>query len=248
MYSATYKRMEPRHPHIVLLTGLGADERLFDAQRPALPGLVTPGWIAPRLGEGLAEYAERFAAEIPIARPLLLGGCSLGGMMAYEMAHVLRPDALVYISSAVSRKAIPLHLRALARIAWLPPPAGYWLGKRTWPVIVSTIRRREPEHIRLTAAMARDASAKFLRWACIAVGRWQPRTPLDVPTYTIHGDRDLVLPLGKRACDYLIPGAGHLLTVTHASEVNAALREIVDRVARTAGKSMVSDIHPAARV
>src|SRR5580704_15344187 len=161
-------------PHVVLLTGLGADERLFDAQRPALPGLVTPGWIAPRPGEGLAEYAERFAVEIPIARPLLLGGCSLGGMMAYEMAHVLRPDALVLIASAITRDAIPWRLRALARIAWIAPTAGYGLGKRTYPVLMSLVRRRPAEHRRLAASMARDASSAFLRWACIAVGRWRP--------------------------------------------------------------------------
>jgi pimeloyl-ACP methyl ester carboxylesterase len=239
--------MRPVEPHIVLLTGLGADERLFDAQRAALPGLVTPGWIAPRPGERLAEYAERFAGEIPVARPLLLGGCSLGGMMAYEMAHVLRPDALVFISSAVTRHAIPLHLRTLARIAWISPPAGYWVGKRTWPIIVSTVRRRAPEHIRLTAAMARAASSMFLRWACIAIGRWQPRPPLDIPTYTIHGDRDLVLPLGKRTCDFLIPGAGHLLTVTHAEQVNAALREIASRVTRAAAAPIVPDVDRVAR-
>ena len=239
--------MRQVEPHVVLLTGLGADERLFDAQRPALPGLVTPGWIAPRPGEGLAEYAERFAAEIPIARPLLLGGCSLGGMMAYEMAHVLRPDALVLIASAVTRDAIPLHLRALARIAWIVPPAGYGLGKRTYPVLMSLVRRRTAEHRRLAAAMARDASSSFLRWACIAIGRWQPRPPLDVPTYTIHGNRDRVLPLGNRTCDFLVPGAGHLLTVTHAAEVNAALREVADRVARAAVSSLAAGVDRAAR-
>ena len=138
-----------------------------------MPGLVTPGWIAPRPGEGLAEYAERFAAEIPIARPLLLGGCSLGGMMAYEMAHVLRPDALVLIASTVTRDAIPLHLH-WRRMAWIAPPAGYGLGKRTYPVLMSLVRRRTAEHRRLSATMARDASSSFLRWACIAIGPWRP--------------------------------------------------------------------------
>jgi pimeloyl-ACP methyl ester carboxylesterase len=239
--------MQMSKPHVVLLTGLGADERLFDAQRPALPGLVTPRWIVPRPGEGLAGYAERFAAEIPIARPLLLGGCSLGGMIAYEMAHFLRPDALVLIASSISRAGIPWHLQTLARIAWIVPPAGYGLGKRTWPVLVSFVRKRKAEHLRLTAAMANEASSSFLRWACIAVSKWQPSAPLEVPTYSIHGNRDLVLPLGKRACNFLIPGAGHLLTVTHAAEVNAALREVADRVAREVASQSCAAVDRAAR-
>ncbi len=226
--------MPAAEPHFVLLTGLGADERLFNAQRAAFPGLVTPRWIAPRPREGLAEYAERFAAEIPISRPLVLGGCSLGGMVAYEMAHVLRPDALVLIASAVTRDAIPLHLRALARIAGTMPTFGYTLGKRIAQPAISLALGRKSEHRRLTAAMARDASSQFLRWACIAIGKWQPRPLSGVPIYSINGNRDVVLPLGRRSTDYLISGAGHLLTVTHAAEVNGALQEVIDQVARDA--------------
>ena len=32
---------------LVLIPGLGADERLFDAQRKAFPELHVPAWIAP---------------------------------------------------------------------------------------------------------------------------------------------------------------------------------------------------------
>jgi hypothetical protein len=55
-----------------------------------------------------------------------------------------------------------------------------------------------------------------------------------VPIYCINGNRDVVLPLGRRRTDYLISGAGHLLTVTHAEQVNSALREVVNRVAKEA--------------
>lgn len=233
--------------HFILLTGLGADERLFAAQQAAFPSLVTPRWIAPQPREGLAEYAERFSAEIPGARergsqPLVLGGCSLGGMIAYEMARVLRPNALVLIASAATRDSIPRHLRALARIAWLMPTAGYALGKRVGPVFIATLLRRKGEHRRLVAAMARDASPAFLRWACMAIGKWQPRPLSGVPIYSINGNRDVILPLGKRSTDYLIPGAGHLLTVTHAEQVNAALRDVLDRVARDASFSQPAGV------
>jgi pimeloyl-ACP methyl ester carboxylesterase len=224
--------MHATEPQFVLLSGLGADERLFAAQKAAFPGLFTPRWIEPKPGEGLAEYAQRLAGEIPVRRPLILGGCSLGGMLAHEMAHAVRPEALVLIASAVTRDAIPRRARGLARIAWIVPTAGYGFGKRFAPPILSLIRGRPTEHRRLVAAMARDASSRFLRWACMAIGRWNPRPSAGVPTFVIHGDRDHILPLGRGRADYLVRGAGHLLTVTHAREVNAALREIIDRVAQ----------------
>lgn len=42
----------------------------------------------------------------------------------------------------------------------------------------------------------------------------------------IHGDRDRVIPIGLVQPDHVIAGAGHLLTMTHADEVNSILSDL----------------------
>ena len=44
----------------------------------------------------------------------------------------------------------------------------------------------------------------------------------------IHGARDLLLPVGRASADHVIADAGHLLTMTHAAEVNAILAREMD--------------------
>jgi pimeloyl-ACP methyl ester carboxylesterase len=44
-----------------------------------------------------------------------------------------------------------------------------------------------------------------------------------MPVHHIHGDRDRVIPIGLVKADHVIAGAGHLLTMTHADQVNRIL-------------------------
>ena len=72
---------------------------------------------------------------------------------------------------------------------------------------------------------AGEADAEFLRWACGAVLGWTTPAGLEVPIYQIHGACDRVLPAGRTRADVVVPGAGHLLSFTHASEVNRFLSD-----------------------
>ena len=86
--------MASTHPLVILLPGLGADERLFVSQRDVWPDLVVPRWLRPELGEDLARYAARLAEQLLVSRPLVLGGCSFGGMVAYCLLYEAEVELL----------------------------------------------------------------------------------------------------------------------------------------------------------
>ena len=73
-------------PNLVLLPGLACDERLWEAQRPALP----PAFEA-RVSDAQTRYdtIEGMAAAVlrENAGPLVLCGASMGGMVAMEAAR-----------------------------------------------------------------------------------------------------------------------------------------------------------------
>ena len=93
--------MSNQSPKLILIPGLGTDERLFERQRSAFPDLWVPPWILVRGNEGLADYAARMAGVIANKQtePFVLGGVSLGGMLAYEIARHVKPQAVVLIAS-----------------------------------------------------------------------------------------------------------------------------------------------------
>ena len=208
-----------------LLSGLGADRRLFAPQRAVFDNLVTPDWITPDDGDTLASYAQKMARAVDPHGPCFVGGISMGGMIALEMTRHLDARACFLISSIRSGRELPPRLRALRPLAFLAPVAfaaallfahaalkigGPWL---------SPLRRSLFEQFTAT-------QRAFLCWASRAILCWQPGYgEISVPVLHIHGDRDHLLPARFTRPDVLVPGGGHLLTLTHPDAVNAFLRD-----------------------
>ena len=226
---------------LILLAGMGADERLFEPQRAAFGNLRVPKWIEPQERESLVSCGRRFAAAVDPGEPCFIGGASFGGFVALEMARYLQVRTCFLIGSVRSRLELPRRIRRLpvARIAaWIP-----WRQiTRLVGFSVEHFGRLSTPEIRGTLRQLAEADVHFLRWASWAVATWQePDSAWPAPICQIHGDRDRVLPACWTRPDRLIRGAGHLLSLTHAQEVNEFLRESMDRYV---GKVTVAQ-HPA---
>jgi len=196
---------------LYVLSGIGGDARLFDAQR-AVRDIRPIAWIGPAHSrETLAGYAARLAREVSIDAPFDLGGASFGGMVALEMARHLAPANVFLFSSCTSPRGVAPGLR------WLPviePP------RFAMPLIARWFGATDDAHVRLFSEMLDATPIAFVRWAKRAVISWNGIRDLPMPIHHIHGDRDRIIPLHRVKPDCVIAGAGHLLNLTHANEVN----------------------------
>jgi pimeloyl-ACP methyl ester carboxylesterase len=89
------------------------------------------------------------------------------------------------------------------------------------PLLARWFGATSTKHVNLFAAMLATTPPAFLRWATRAIFSWPGVEELPVPVRHIHGDRDRVIPVHRVRPDHVIPGAGHLLNLTHAAAVNA---------------------------
>ena len=206
-----------------LIPGLGADERVF--RRLRLAGTVhILQWLAPQSPtEPLAHYAARLAEAVPPTEPCWLVGVSFGGLLAQEIGR-LRPLARVVLISSLGQ---PTDLPPLLRLAgatglhrlvpfgllkWLPRAAQWFFGARGGT------------EYRLLRQILHDTNPAFARWATAQLLSWRgPGLPSLV---RLHGTRDRLLPAGTAHIDYLVPGAGHFLIVSHAAQVSQMLNEL----------------------
>ncbi|MBI3221093.1 MAG: alpha/beta hydrolase [Bacteroidetes bacterium] len=205
---------------VYLLSGLGADKRIFD--RLDLSGYKVHyiDWIKPLPDDTMKSYAQRLSSQIKSPQPILIG-VSFGGMMATEIAAQVATEKVILISSARDATAIPFYFQMLRYfpIHWWVPIQ--WMKKgnalQDW---IFGMKQKEDKELLRSILAATDPF--FLRWAIHQIITWNKRSePLAIAQ--IHGDSDRLLPF--RQADFSVPDGGHLIVHTHAPIVSQWIRE-----------------------
>lgn len=214
------------NPTLILLPGLGADHRLFRWQQEVVPNLVVPLWPNPRPDDSLSTFAARLAASIPASDDLYVGGSSFGGMVALELAAMVRPKGVILIGSCSHPASISPLARQLRTLAKALPARTFQLRRWSLPLILPKFGRLSREDRDLFVDMARKTPGAFLKWGIEAMLSWRP-AQLQAPIHHIHGSADRLIPLRLVRPDQVVDGGGHLLSLTHPQEVNAFVVETI---------------------
>lgn len=205
---------------LILLSGMGADERVFAAQIQALPCLIVPKWIAPDAGESITRYAERLAVCINPGVPCFIGGASFGGFVALEMVRHLDTLGCFLIGSARSPAAFPSAFRTLRKVSCVAGVVPFELANLLSKAALLSSGGLLKQHPAALLSQMAESDATFLRWACRAVLEWEGPSPQPTcPIFQIHGAQDLVLPANLATEAELIQGAGHALSMSSSKAV-----------------------------
>jgi pimeloyl-ACP methyl ester carboxylesterase len=211
---------------LILFSGMGADDGVFEPQLKSFPQLTVPRWIEPLPHESLAHYAQRFAEQIDPHVPCFVGGASFGGFVAIEAARHLQTRACFLIGSVRCPSELPLRIRAMRKLKHLLPALPFeWIAPLAGCGVRLSGERMRPVTRKLMG-MLDHAKASYLRWACEAVLTWEPPpTPPPFPIFHIHGQFDRVLPWRRTHADHIVGMGGHVLSLTRPLEVNRFLTE-----------------------
>ena len=210
--------------HLYIISGLGADERVFHKVDFTGYRVAFISWIKPAPKESLKQYASRLSKQIIESRPIIIG-ISFGGMLAVEIAQLLPVEKVILLATAKTRSELPFYYRLAGRLklhTLLPASVlkqpnflSYWL----FGVACEEDRK-------LLAVILKETDSAFLKWAMDAIIKWQNNL-IPAASIHIHGDADHVLPIRFVNPDIRIDGGGHLITLTKAAQLSAALREML---------------------
>ncbi len=223
--------------NLIFLPGLGADSRLFKFQTAAFPGSVAVDWIDPLPGETLKNYAVRFADSLgPFTPPPIVCGLSLGGMIAPYVAKRLGASKCLLLCTVRNPKEFPRRYYPAWLLGRFCPPLS-WIVQFLLRLFARFLllfqafwrHRIDPEVVRQFAQTPTTRLVRLTRmmldWAYLSKGLIAP----ELETLQVHGTRDPLLPIRSTTPDIRIERGGHLLVLTHPAEINAILRDLLQK-------------------
>lgn len=208
---------------IVMLPGMGVDARLFAPQWAAGLKFESPPMPMPEPGDSMARYARRVRDQIGLDGPCIVGGVSLGGMVACELARITQARCVLLVGSCAHRRAIP---RYYWPVEWFSRIVPDFLIRRRAVISARLLMHFEGltlEQCQLVRTMATETPVTKLRRYARMILTWEAPRAYPCPIHHIHGDKDLVIPLRRVQPEAIVAGGGHLINMTHPLEVNTFL-------------------------
>jgi pimeloyl-ACP methyl ester carboxylesterase len=200
--------------NIFVLSGLGADERIFYKLNFGINNNVTHlPWITALPNEPFEAYAKRIAADIPGKENVIVIGLSFGGMVAAEIARQLPCKKVILISSAKDGSEIPRLYKLAGKIGLL---------KIMNLVSNKLFSTRATEDKMLVQSMIQKADTSFLNWAVNTIVKLKSK-PSPANLVHIHGTNDRILPYKNINATHTIKGGKHLMLVNNSAELQQYL-------------------------
>ena len=210
--------------NIYVISGLGADERVFHKTNFGNNNVTHIHWVTTLQNESIEAYALRLCTHIHHENPILVG-LSFGGMMAMEVAKHMATEKIILISSAKTKYELPKFYRIAGKLNLHKLIPTYFFKSANvftnW-----AFSNRSKNDKRILAEMMKDMNMKFLRWSIDKILHWKNETIHNNVTH-IHGTADRILPYRNTNDTITINGGPHLMIVTKAAEVNKHLQEIL---------------------
>jgi hypothetical protein len=195
-----------------LLPGMGATSAMYDSLRPEIDFEINfLDWPEYKGETTYFEVAERLIDECDISDGDIIGGSSLGGMVALEIAQILRPKTTVLLGSAINKQEVQRALSILSPLASVTP--------------ISFIQVLVGKHNSLVSKMFSNCDPGFIRAMCLHLPSWPGYSGPKENIRRLHGRKDHVIPCPAAGAE-IIDGAGHLLAMTHHREAGKFLTNV----------------------
>ena len=212
---------------LYIISGLGADYRVFKKLDLHDWTLIHLKWIKPEKDEKIEDYAHRMAAFITHPDPIILG-LSFGGMMAIEISKIIPTRHIILVSSVKTYHELPPFIATAGKLGFhkFAVKPFFKVGA---PMLYQVMGISLDEDKRLMDEIIADADLEFYNWAIDKIVYWKSEF---VPTNIthIHGRNDKLM-----ACKYIhdfkeVENGGHLMVLNKAEEVGKIILNTLEAI------------------
>ena len=211
---------------VYFISGLGADERVFQFLALSKIEHRFIQWIKPKTRENLAAYCERLTSQIDTTQEVFLIGLSFGGIVAQEISKIITCKKIIIISSIKSIQEFSWQLKLVRQIQ-IHRIVPHWLltlsNRFTADFYFSTENQIESK---LLHQIIKDTDPKFLSWAIHQIMNWRNETYPENLIH-IHGTNDRIFPIENISNVIKIPKSGHFMIVNRFQQIQDLIFEMI---------------------
>ncbi|KZS41076.1 hypothetical protein AWE51_23255 [Aquimarina aggregata] len=206
--------------NIYYVSGLGADERVFNFLRIDNVIETHIKWLDPLKNESLSSYSQRLILQIDLSKDVILVGVSFGGIVAQEISKHIDIEKLIIISSVKSFKeyGFDLKLVSFTKIYKIVPSFILkWSNKLTADYFFGVESKEESE---LLNRIIDSTDEKFMVWAIDKIMKWKNSRASKLDLTHIQGDSDRIFNNRKLRGVIWVKNGGHFMIVNRAKEIS----------------------------
>lgn len=223
--------------NIYLISGLGADERVFKHLKLEADSITFINWLEinkQNSNISIQEYASKLLEKIIHPNPLIIG-VSFGGIIALEIAKQIPTSQIIIISSIKSENELPFFYKIFKFIPIykILPYSIFTKFKKLAYVLFGV---SNSENKILLEDIINKTDPSFFRWALDNILNWNNTLQEQNQIYKvnkgikfthIHGTKDKIFPIKYTKDVIKIEGGGHLMLLTHYKEISHILNTVV---------------------
>ncbi|OVE81629.1 hypothetical protein BVY03_03235 [bacterium K02(2017)] len=194
---------------LYILPGMGADSKMYSAPWHTLPDTKFINWPQYANETTLKQIAQKLIDNHQIKSSDTIAGSSMGGMVALEIAAILKINKVILIGSAINSNEINSFLLSLAPLTKITP--------------VKFIQALAGKSSNDVSQQFANTDPQFIKEMCQAIKNWQGVDFVPNELIRIHGEKDHIIACPENC--FKINGAGHLVAMSHADECCDFLRK-----------------------
>lgn len=203
---------------------MGASSAMYNALRHRIDFEINfINWPDYRGEKTYSEVARRVVQEYDISNGDVVGGSSLGGMVALEIADIISPEAIILLGSAITHQEVQNLLSLISPLASLTP--------------ISVVQVLVGKNKNLVSSMFADSNPAFICAMCGYLNSWMGYQGSLDNVFRLHGKKDVVIPCPTSGSD-IVEDAGHLIAMTHVAETAAFLKKVKEKLTRRSSPAL----------
>ena len=208
------------------ISGLGADEKAFQELGDFGTTKIMIEWMANLPDESLYDYAKMMIDKYGIEQEDIVVGLSFGGLVAQQIAEIIKPDFIILISSFRTKDDLKIHFSSGLKMKLhklMPEMKSELIGS----MVATYLNSGSKISVPVLKEMVMSTDMKLMKWSLEKIYEQDVILAPDILKYSIIGDKDKVVKPWIIETTFIVEDGSHFMVFDKAKEVTKIISSII---------------------